>query len=260
MVKQICLLTSFFVLPFCCVSQQSRDTCIDVVFNINRYKLETQQSNKIRTFISLYADVTQIIGFADTTGTAKYNLVLSQQRAFTVHDVVKAAFNTVDSKIVSYYGESQDLSELWMNRRVQICANKPESLSITPNTSAKFGDTILKIELDNLYFLPDKPILSQESHPYIEEVSKHLKAFSVGFFHIVGHISYQSRFDSTHLRDLYELSRFRAKAVYQYLIDFGIPANRMSYKGVGNSQPVIISPKSDEERRRNMRVQVFIIR
>jgi len=51
-----------------------------------------------------------------------------------------------------------------------------------------------------------------------------------------------------------------AKAVYQYLIDFGIPATKISYRGVGNSQPIIVSPKNDEERRRNMRVEVFIIR
>jgi outer membrane protein OmpA-like peptidoglycan-associated protein len=260
MVKQLYLLTSFFVVPFCCVSQQSQDTCINVFFKINSFKLENQQHNQIRTFIRLYPNVTQIIGFADTTGKANHNLVLSQQRAFAVYNVFNGDFDSSDSKIVTYYGESQDLSELRMNRRVQICAHKPASLTITPNTSAKVGDTVLKIELNNLYFLPDKPILSQESLPYIEDAAKKLKAYPAGFFHIVGHINYQSRFDSSHLQDLYELSALRAKAVYEYLIEFGIPANKMSYKGVGNSQPVIVSPKSDEERKRNMRVQIFIIR
>ena len=259
-VKQLYFLSSFFVMPFCCVSQQSQDTCIDVFFKINRFKLETQQHNEISTFISVYPDVTQIIGFADTTGKTNYNLVLSQQRAFAVYDVIKGDFDSPDSKIVSYYGESQGLPELWMNRRVQICAHKPKSLTVTPNTLAKVGDTIQQIELDKLYFLPDKPILSQESVPYIEDLAKQLKAFPVGFFQIVGHVNYQSRFDSTRLRDLYELSRLRAKAVYQYLIDFGIPATKISYRGVGNSQPIIVSPKNDEERRRNMRVEVFIIR
>jgi outer membrane protein OmpA-like peptidoglycan-associated protein len=247
-------------MPFCCVSQPNQDTCIDVFFKVNSFKLETQQYNKIKTFIGLYPDVTRLIGFADTTGTANYNLALSQQRAIAVYEAIKSDFDSSDSRIVTYYGESRSFSELWMNRRVQIYAHKSESPTMTPNTSTKVGDRVQKIELDKLYFLPDKPILSQESVPYIEDVAKQLKAFPFDSFQIVGHINYQSRFDSTHLRDLYELSRLRAKAVYQYLIEFGIPATRMSYKGVGNSQPVIISPKNDEERRRNMRVEIFIIR
>ena len=247
-------------MPFCCVSQPNQDTCIDVFFKVNSFKLETQQYNKIRTFIGLHPDVTRLIGFADTTGTAKYNLALSRQRAIAVYETIKSDFDSSDSRIVTYYGESQSFSGLWMNRRVQICAHKPESPIMTPNTSTKVGDTVQKIELDKLYFLPDKPILSQESVPYIEDLAKQLKAFPFGSFQIVGHINYQSRFDSTHLRDLYEFSRLREQAVYQYLIDFDIPATRISYKGVANSQPVIIYPKNDEERMRNMRVEVFIIR
>lgn len=259
MLKQLYSPVLFFIFSLNCFSQVSQDTCVDVFFKINSFKLETQQNNKLKSFISLCPKVTQIIGFTDTTGKANYNLTLSGQRALIVYDVIREYSDSPD-EIVTYYGESQALPELWMNRRVQIHAHKPELQTTIANRSIKVGDTMRKIDLDNLYFIPDKPILSQESVPYIEELAKQLKASPGRVFQIVGHINYQSRFDSTHLRDLYELSKLRAKAVYEYLLEFGIPADRMSYKGVGNSQPVFAAPKNDEEKRKNMRVQVIILR
>jgi outer membrane protein OmpA-like peptidoglycan-associated protein len=259
MVKQLSLFILFFVYSFNCVSQETQDTCIDIFFEINSYKLDARQNHKLNGFLDHYPIVTQVIGFADTTGKESNNLILSQQRASGIYDVIKKKMTSA-SIIVKYSGESNALSNLWMNRRVQIRAYKSEPQADSENTPVKVGDTIREIDLDNIYFVPDKPILSPESVPYVETLANQLKTFSTGIFQVVGHINYQSILDSTHLRDLYELSRQRAKTVYEYLIELGIPAARMSYKGVGNSQPVFVAPKNDEERRRNMRVQIIITR
>ena len=53
------------------------------------------------------------------------------------------------------------------------------------------------------------------------------------------------------------LSEQRAKAVYDYLVNHGIEASRLSYKGYGQTQPV--SDNSSPEGRRQNRRTVFTI-
>lgn len=59
-------------------------------------------------------------------------------------------------------------------------------------------------------------------------------------------------------QDNQTLSENRAKAVYQYLIDRGIEANRLQYQGFGESQPVD-SNDSPEGRRNNRRTEFVIL-
>ena len=54
-----------------------------------------------------------------------------------------------------------------------------------------------------------------------------------------------------------KLSEQRAKAVYDYLVQHGVPAERLTYKGYGQSQPV--ADNSTPEGRRQNRRTVFTI-
>lgn len=54
------------------------------------------------------------------------------------------------------------------------------------------------------------------------------------------------------------LSEERAKTIYDFLIERGVPFQSMTFKGVGNSQMIFNNPKNDEEKRRNMRVEILI--
>jgi outer membrane protein OmpA-like peptidoglycan-associated protein len=54
------------------------------------------------------------------------------------------------------------------------------------------------------------------------------------------------------------LSQNRAKEVYNYLLSQGVPANRLTYKGYGKSQP--IAPNTTEDgRHQNRRTEFKII-
>ena len=53
------------------------------------------------------------------------------------------------------------------------------------------------------------------------------------------------------------LSENRARAVYQFLIDQGIDAQRLSYKGYGASRP--IAPNTTEEGKAKNRRTVFVV-
>lgn len=258
--KHLCLLLLFPVLCGSCLAQDNRDTSINIFFQTNHFELHAQQLDSLKKFIRSYPAVTQITGYADTVGTANYNFALSRKRAFVVYTVVKRNIDLVPDNLITYNGESKEFFENWMNRRVQIKSRKPPAPALEQSNAENVGDTVRELNLENIYFVPDKPVLLQESVTYIQELAEQLKAVPEGVFEIVGHVNYQSRLDSTHLADLYELSRLRAKAVYGYLVKLGIPAARMTYRGVGNSQPLFVSPQNEEEKRKNMRVQVIIRR
>jgi outer membrane protein OmpA-like peptidoglycan-associated protein len=60
--------------------------------------------------------------------------------------------------------------------------------------------------------------------------------------------------------DRQDLSTQRAKAIYKFLEMKGIPKSRMSYRGLGSTQPLYALPeKTEEERAANRRVEIEIV-
>lgn len=55
-----------------------------------------------------------------------------------------------------------------------------------------------------------------------------------------------------------ELSEYRAKAVFDCLVERGIDSSRMAQVGYGSSQKIILLPKRPSECRKNVRVEVVI--
>ena len=56
-----------------------------------------------------------------------------------------------------------------------------------------------------------------------------------------------------------KLSTARAKSVAQYLVDKGIPASRITYRGYGKRNP-IASNATPEGREKNQRVEINIVK
>ncbi len=246
-----------FYLSLDSFSQISRDTSINLYFETNSIKLDSHQIKKLKDFSSRF-HINSIIGYADTTGTQVYNLHLSRKRAIEVYKVLSERLEFIDQNILNYLGESNEEPDLWQNRRVKLIANE-DSINIINNKSKTEDQVIVRsFDLDYIYFVPDQAIVTQESIPYVKELADILKSYTTEMFEIIGHINYQSRFDSSHLTDLYQLSERRAKAIYDYLVSYGISATRMTFRGVGNSQPIYSSPINDEQRRKNMRVQIIV--
>lgn len=60
--------------------------------------------------------------------------------------------------------------------------------------------------------------------------------------------------------DRLDLSTQRAKAIYHFLTQQGISKNRITYKGLGTSQPIYPIPeKTDSERAANRRVEIRVV-
>jgi outer membrane protein OmpA-like peptidoglycan-associated protein len=56
-----------------------------------------------------------------------------------------------------------------------------------------------------------------------------------------------------------KLSKDRAKAVNDYLINKGIDASRLSYKGYGNSKMIYKNPMNEKQNEENRRVEIKIV-
>lgn len=120
----------------------------------------------------------------------------------------------------------------------------------------KPGDAIA---LSDLIFEFDLAVLEEESRPELETILKFMQLNDHLKVEIAGHgdNTYIPPVAESHI--LYILSQERAQVVYDYLIDKGIDANRLSYKGYGNWEPVYKNPLNDAQHRANRRVEIRIL-
>ncbi|MEO5593431.1 MAG: OmpA family protein [Chitinophagaceae bacterium] len=198
--------------------------------------------------------VKDIIGYADTVGKISYNKNLSQLRALNVFQIISPLINPKPS--YSCKGEEfPQINRLELNRKVEICAYKFIDKPV-PDLAA-YVEVIDSFDIPNINFMPDRAILTAESIGSIPHLVQKVKSYRDAHFEIIGHVNYQSKRNSSFLQDIYKLSKERANAIYEILIENGISKSLLKFKGVGNSRPLIIDPKNDEERMKNMRVQIL---
>jgi len=239
------------------VAQQ--DTTILIYFGNNRSQADSLQLIELTHFLNSVEAVRQVTGYADSVGSGSYNLNLSRLRAEYIANIIRS--HQREKFTLRYLGEDHGRgSELKLNRRVEIVGSLRDKPEMLPGSRpATEEDKVIKIiPGDNIYFLPDKAIITEESVDYVKDLARILSGYKTNHFEIVGHVNYQSKSDATQLGDLYELSLQRAKIVYDLLVEYGIPKERLAYRGAGNSEPIIRNPKNDEEKRKNMRVEAII--
>lgn len=123
----------------------------------------------------------------------------------------------------------------------------------TPIQLIKKQDTTLYFEMKNLYFkIDDTEILSPS-----EQTINDLYLFLINNPSI--HIEIQGHTDNTgNKTHNKKLSQGRALAVYNAMINKGIPAYRMEWKGLGQTKPIVPN-NSKENKQKNRRVEIHII-
>jgi outer membrane protein OmpA-like peptidoglycan-associated protein/Tol biopolymer transport system component len=109
-----------------------------------------------------------------------------------------------------------------------------------------------KFILKNIFFAFNSAELLPQSEKEIAEITKFLKKNANFNIEIVGHTDNigGDKFNK-------DLSENRAKSVYNALINKGISAQRLSYKGFGATQPIATNA-TDEGREKNRRVEFII--
>lgn len=109
-----------------------------------------------------------------------------------------------------------------------------------------------KVVLKNIFFDSNKYDLKPASITELQKLIDFLKENEKAEIQISGYTDDVGDDQSNLI-----LSQNRSKAVYQYLIEHNIKANRLSYKGYGETQPVADN-KTEEGRANNRRTEFLI--
>jgi outer membrane protein OmpA-like peptidoglycan-associated protein len=110
-----------------------------------------------------------------------------------------------------------------------------------------------KVVLKNIFFDTNKWDIKDESKPELKKLIDFLELNPTVKIEVSGHTDNVGTTQSNQI-----LSENRAKSVYQYLLGNGVQADRLVYKGYGETQP-IASNDNDENRSKNRRTEFKIV-
>lgn len=152
---------------------------------------------------------------------------------------------------------------------IGFLANASDFISISDNIEASSKNTDLIIErdlllvpikagmtvrLNNIFFDFNKSDLKPESFNELDRLVKLLKDNKSMQIEIGGHTDNKGAEDYNQ-----KLSYDRSKSVYDYLIGKNIKAEQISFKGFGETKP-LVSNETDKGRKLNRRVEFYIIK
>lgn len=105
-------------------------------------------------------------------------------------------------------------------------------------------------------------VMPKSDLPALEAVAAALQAMPRLKLKIHGHVccgdpGEKDVFDKQ--TGIYDLSRNRAKEVYDYLLHKGVDQNRLSYEGFGMTLPMVYPEKSKNDQYRNRRIEFVIV-
>ncbi|SRR5579871_380695 len=265
MLRQFIQLILFSLLIVSSVfAQKEKDTTLIVYFDNNQFALNKIEQARLDSFFinSRYLIIKNISGFTDTVGSTKSNILLSKKRSLSIARYFKKNTQFNQDYSVKYFGESNTVSQTdnFLNRRVEISIQvvTPHADSVKKSPQPAI---IKKLVLDKLYFKPDLAILEGYSLDYLKKVVAILKNYTNARFEIRGHVNCPLNVPagSGYMNAMNKLSDDRARVVYEILSDNGIPKEKMTYRGMGNSEMINPYARTEDEARKNMRVEIFIM-
>lgn len=131
-----------------------------------------------------------------------------------------------------------------------VAAQPAKKILNLDRSTIRKGQTI---EIQNLYFKADTASINRDSYVVLDEVYDFLKSNTDIFIEIGGHTNGTPSHDYCD-----KLSNDRAKEVASYLVNKGIPDERLKYKGYGKRKS-IASNLTKEGRKKNQRVEIKIL-
>ena len=250
-----------------------------VYFAHNSYEINHESKQKLDSLAQLRASLKfKIFGNCDSSGTNEYNVKLSENRANTVHNYLQ---NTISENIqlisVIGLGEEKQINDnstdelRAKNRRVDIFIEKTfaSGEKISRNALPSFLSTeISQMKVKDTFALPDvsfvggRHVWLSKGQSEIVKLLKMLKENPTLEIELQGHIccDYEN-FDGEDL-DLktFNLSFTRANAIKEFLLKNGINSSRITAKGLGHLNPVVYPEETEEDRMKNRRVELVVIK
>lgn len=263
-----------------------------VYFDSNKHELKTSEKNRLEAWLAANktSKILAINGYADEDGTVGLNDTLSQRRVTYVYNLVKGRINMRDDfktrsfgklhkqspnkaenrKATIYYLEEKDL-----HRENEVLGIEPQYEEVkyptrmvltNPDGSkqeivldpvfmkqvgqAKAGD---KLKIENLNFFENTFAIVPDSRPKLYELLEVMRLHKNLKIKLQGHICCMNG-------DPRKLSYERAKAVMRFLTTNGIEKSRVTFEGLGTTQPIYPLPEANEEQRAaNRRVEILVV-
>lgn len=276
----ILLAVSFISLK---LSAQTSDTII-IYFDINSYSIGSGYFEELDKISASKPEKITILAYTDFLGSVELNKTLSENRAEAVKKyLAKKGIST--SIIASCEGKGIHTFSSYENRRNEndrgikehrkaeiIITYKPvvtESVVITipiesdlRNIDSKELVIGKKLILKNINFMGGTPNFLEQSYPVLNDLLALMRENPKLKIAIHGHICCQATDDPDgydYINKNNTLSLNRAKAVYDFLVDKGIEADRMTYIGLGSKYKLYPNERDEWEQSLNRRVEIIVI-
>jgi len=173
---------------------------------------------------------------------------------------IEATINGRDLTLTGSVSVQQSLAEL-TSRLEQIDGIRVlrDELSITdPIADAaaqtqSFLQALARIDTSSVAFQPGSVSFTAGSDPALEQIAVLMNSYPALRIRIEGHTD-----DTGPERVNLRLSRERAQAVANYLVNRGVSDNRLIAKGYGSTQP-LINATTESARARNRRIEISYV-
>ncbi len=284
----------FLVISFSAKGQEQ----FSIYFESNKFDLTPKEKSNLENWVNVNSKVkiVGIYGFCDEDGSTGYNDTLAKNRINSIYNLIKNKVKIRDDFKTRNFGELHNLTKIKaQNRKVtlyflgekdlirenEILGIKetvvipepkqeivyPEKLSFeNPDGSksefklnrefmkkiqeATVGE---KLKIENLNFKINTYIVVPESKGKMYELLLVLQNNPKLKIEIQGHLCCMPI-------DRLDLSTQRAKAINNFLVANGIDEKRLTFKGLGSTQPIFPLPEKDEtQRSANRRVEILIV-
>ena len=224
----------------------------------------------------------RVVGYADHAGDTAYNISLSEDRAQAVVDfLMNRSEGRLDIISVEGKGElpptNTDAGDA-LARRVDVYFDytrkntavkpappsppSPSHVDEKPMEESFEIDTVSKenIVMKGLSFIGGRHFPTRESMPELYRLVETMNKYPTLEIEIQGHICCDYTKPDGMDNDTGEpiLSKNRAKYVYEFLELNGIESSRMTYIGLGSTQPKVFPEKTEEDQQTNLRVEIKI--
>ncbi len=114
--------------------------------------------------------------------------------------------------------------------------------------------------MDNAYFSFDSHVLNKKAYPQLDKLAKLMRNYPGLSIEIRGHRnkSEKQQYVGQFAPDGIPLSAIRARCIYRKLIPRGISANRMTFKGFDDTQP-LNDESTESELQENRRIEIILV-
>lgn len=270
------ILFAFLLTGFGLFSFGQSEAKLTIYFPFNGFTIDSKAKCSIDSLLKTTTFVAfRIEAHCDSIGNHAYNDKLSMQRATSVQSYLSA--NNVPDSIIRVkalgkrfpVANNETEQARALNRCVDVYCTpapkpvkrtipKPENDSTLKISNLKVGETL---RLENINFEGGRHILIPSSIPTLQKLLKTMKEYPTLEIEIHGYICCEISgrdgmdFD-TRTNDL---SVNRAQVVYNYLVERGIAASRLSYKGFGSNNK-LVEERTEADRTTNRRVEIKIVK